>query len=402
MTKKQTDFFKVQREQSEIRSRLGEIRMTPENQISAELRTERTALEARFSTVETEFRTALDELQVEQVAGLSVDAEARALRSLTGRANIGDVFHATVEQRETEGATKELQEHFRLGAHAVPLEMLREEHRAGTVTPAPTNTGAEEAPVVLPVFSRGDAAFLNVSMPVVQNGDAIFPVLTTRPTVGVHKDSTEVDHTTGAFSAVALPPSSLRASFFYLRTDAARFRGMGDALREALSMGLSEALDAQVQAAIVSDVTRTNRGSVSDYSHYKSLITGRVDGRFAASESDVRAIMGTATFTHSNTVYKSSESDESSVDAIRRMSGGLRVSAHVGAVSGHKQDVILRRGARMDAVAPLWAGVDLDSSLITDNFTKASTGKIVITANLLAAFKIIRAAGFARIQTQHQ
>ena len=400
MTKPQTQFFKVQREQSTIRERLGEIRLVQDADITPALRAERTTLEQRQPTVETEFRAALDDLQTEQAKTLTVDAESRALRQLTGQASLGDIFAASVEQRQTEGPTKELQEHFGLGAHSVPLEMLREEHRA--VTPAPGSTGVDEAPVVQPVFALGDAAFLNVSMPTVPSGDAIFPVLTTRPAVGgPHTDSSSVSETTGAFSAVALPPSRLQASFFYLKSDAARFRGMSESLRSALSMGLSEKLDAQVITQIVTDVSRVNRGSVSDYAHYKSLATSQVDGRFAASESDVRAVMGGPTFVHANTIYRASETSESAVDAIRRMSGGLRVSAHIAGVSGSKQDVIVRRGSRMDMVAPLWAGVDLDSSMIIDPFTKASTGEVVITAALLAAFKVIRTGAFGRLQTQH-
>ena len=45
---------------------------------------------------------------------------------------------------------------------------------------------------------------------------------------------------------------------------------------------------------------------------------------------------------------------------------------------------------------PLWQGV----TLIPDEITKAKTGELVITAVLLAAFKIIRTDGFARIQSQ--
>ena len=400
MTKTQTQFFKTQREQSQIRERLGSLKLVPSDQITAAQQAERNTLEQRQPVVEGEFRAALDDLQVEQAKTLTVDAEARALRQLTSAASLGDIFAASVEQRQTEGPTKELQEHFHLGAHSVPLEMLREEHRA--VTPAPGSTGVDEAPVVQPVFATGDAAFLSVSMPTVAAGDSVHPVLTSRPAVGgPHTDSTSVNETTGAFSAVALPPSRLQASFFYLKSDAARFRGMSESLRSALSMGLSEALDKETIDQISSDVTRTARSSVSDYGHYKSLVTSQVDGRFAASESDVRVVMGGPTFVHANTRYRAAETSESGVDAIRRMSGGLRVSAHIAGVSGSKQDVIVRRGDRMDMVAPLWSGIDLDSSMIIDPFTKASTGEVVITAALLAAFKVIRAGGFARIATQH-
>ena len=48
-------------------------------------------------------------------------------------------------------------------------------------------------------------------------------------------------------------------------------------------------------------------------------------------------------------------------------------------------------------VAPVWEGV----TLIPDEVTKASTGQIVITAVMLYAVKIIRAAGFYKQETQH-
>ena len=57
---------------------------------------------------------------------------------------------------------------------------------------------------------------------------------------------------------------------------------------------------------------------------------------------------------------------------------------------------MVRKGARMDAVAALW-----DRVIIDDNVTKAQTGEVVLTAVLYAAFKVVRVAGFARLQVQH-
>ena len=39
--------------------------------------------------------------------------------------------------------------------------------------------------------------------------------------------------------------------------------------------------------------------------------------------------------------------------------------------------------------------------MIPDEVTKAATGEIVLTAVALAVAKVIRTAGFARVQTQH-
>ena len=396
MTKTQKKCDALRKEHSELRERLNTIRLMPESEETAEIKAEKKRLDARAISIEPETRAAHDELEAEQATTTNGDAEARALRQLTGRANIGSAVESVFLQRATTGALAELQQHHGLALNEFPVDMLRDEHRA--VATAPTDTGAVEEPTLQPVFATGDAAFLGFSQPTVAAGDAVFPVLTTRPAVGgPHTDSTEVAETTGSFTADGLAPGRLQASYSFRRSDAIRFSSMDEALRTALAMGLSEAVDAQAMARIVTDVTRTNRTSVSDYAHYKAVITGRVDGRFAMSESDVRAVMGTATFTHASTTYKSSESDESSVDAIRRLSGGLRVSAHVAAVASNRQDALIKRGMRADAVAPMWMGVQL----IVDDVTRAKQGEIIVTAALFSAFKILRTGGFARIQTQH-
>ena len=111
----------------------------------------------------------------------------------------------------------------------------------------------------------------------------------------------------------------------------------------------------------------------------------------------MRLLVGSATLAHMSGLYRGNSADDSAVDSVRRISGGLRVSPHVAAVASNKQDVIVRRGTRRDAVAPMWQGVQL----IPDEITKAGTGEIVVTAVLLAAFKVLRTGGFARVQAQH-
>ena len=78
------------------------------------------------------------------------------------------------------------------------------------------------------------------------------------------------------------------------------------------------------------------------------------------------------------------------------MSAGLRVSAHIAPVASTKQDTIVRRGTRRDGVIALWPSV----SLILDEISGQKKGEISVTAVLLAAFKIIRPGGFARLQVQ--
>ena len=73
-----------------------------------------------------------------------------------------------MEHRQTEGAVAELQAHCKIGPNQVPLALMRVEERA--LTPAPTNTGANEQPVVSAVFANSVASWLSVDQPTVGLG----------------------------------------------------------------------------------------------------------------------------------------------------------------------------------------------------------------------------------------
>lgn len=385
--------------QSEIRQRLNELAAIDEP--SDDERSELDRLRTEYRDLEPRLQAAIIAEADDPGHSETDDAQGRELRSMLAEFNPGNVFAAAVEKRATDGREAEIQQHFGIGAHALPIEALRIEERA--VTPAPADTGANQAEIVQPVFATGDAAFLGAFMPIVPVGEAVYPVLESRPAVGgPHADSTAVGETTGAFDAAALEPQRLQASFFYRRTDAARFAGMGEALRIALNEGLRESIDAQVVAQ-VETVARPNpggdAGGLDTYSTLLSrLIYGRIDGRFATGEGDLRLLVGNQTLAFASGLYRSPQAGEmSAAEKLRSLAGGLRVSAHVPAVAANKQDVIVRRGNRRDLVIPTWRGI----SLIPDEITRANVGEIAITAVLLAAFKVIRAAGFDRIQTQH-
>ena len=230
------------------------------------------------------------------------DAETRELAQLTERANVGDILSATFEQRQTSGESAELQKHFNLSSHQIPLELLRinrsVDERAAATTPA--NIGdASQAQVVTPVFASGDGAFLGIERPTVPVGDAAYPVLSTMPSVkGPFTDSTEAGQTDAEFVATNLSPERLQASFSYRRTDASRFAGLDAALRLALNGGLQEKLDEQAIEGTDGLLTGTNLpnnnvSNVSTFALYLSgLLYGRVDGRYARTPGDIRMILG--------------------------------------------------------------------------------------------------------------
>ena len=384
---------------SEIRQRLNEVSGLEGDSFTAEIRAEADRLQAEFRDKETQYRAAVI-AEGESERRAATDNEGAELRAMLEGASLGAWFQAVIEGRALEGREAELGQHFNLPANAFPVEMLREPVEVRAVTTAPDNAGRTQRPIVGPVFAGGDASFLGISMPTVGVGDQVFPVLTSRPTVGgPHTDSSEVAETTGAFSAEVLSPGRFQASFFWRRTDAARFAGLGESLRRALNSGLGEALDKAIIGQVETDVTRTAASAADTFQTYRNrLVYAAIDGRWASREADIRLLVGGDTLGAMAGKYRANTADDSAADSLRRISGGLKVSAHIAATAAHKRDVIVRVGSRPDAVAPIWRGV----SLIPDEITKAKSGEIQVTAVMLAAYKVTRTAGFARVQAQHQ
>ena len=112
---------------------------------------------------------------------------------------------------------------------------------------------------------------------------------------------------------------------------------------------------------------------------------------------NIRVLVGASTYGHMAAAFRSDNAgDRAALEDLQDATGGVRVSAHVPAVSSKKQNSIFRLGMRMDAVAPVWEGV----TLIPDEITKAANGQIVITAVMLYAFRVLRTGGFWKQEFQ--
>ena len=372
------------------------------DEMSDEQRSEMGALTTRMQHLEVEARAAiLAEDEITVTRSDVVDGEARELRSLIDRANVGMIFEAALEHRSTDGPEAELQAHFKLAANAIPLAML--ETRA--VTPAPGDVGTQQSTIIPGVFPQSCAAFLAVDMPTVGVGEAVYPVLTQNATAHTPAENAAAAETTGSFSADVLSPSRIQASFFYSREDRARFSGMDEALRANLSDALSDKMDQQILAGTNGLLSGTNlpnhnSSAVASYAHYRSeLGYGRVDGKYAASVGEIRIVLGSETYGHCSGVFRSANAgDRAALEDLMSVTGGVRVSAHVPGVASKKQLAVIRLGSRRDMVSPVWEGV----TLIPDEITKASLGQIQVTAVMLYAVKILRADGFYKQQLQVQ
>ena len=394
-----TDKQRLELRQSVIRSRLAEIAGL---ESTVEIRAEIDTLGTEYGTNETTLRAYTIAADAEPVEVRSNEDRQRA--ELLKQANVGQLVFDLLNGRATSGQMAEYQREYGLADNEISVRMLADDEiETRAVTPAPGNVGQSQQPIVPFVFPSSVGAFMGVDMPVVGVGDAVFPVLTSQLTVGTPAENALQAETTGAFSADVLSPARLQASFFYSREDRARFAGMDAALRETLSMGLADGLDRQIVRGTNGLLTGTNladhdASAITDYADYvNDFAYARVDGMYADSAAALRIVMGTASYAHAGSVYRGATADYPALDRLMALTGGVRVSAHVPAASGDKQNAIIRRGMRRDCVAAVWENV----AFIPDEITKAGEGQIVITAVMLHAVKILRTAGFYKAQTQH-
>ena len=340
------------------------------------------------------------------------DSQGRELRRLLNRGSVGTMLQNMLTLRsEHEGPEQEIAKHYGLGTNQLPVTMLHNwerftplEKRAAVAVP--TDVAAAQHETLDYVFPMACAAFLGVDMPTVPVGDSVYPVFSTSPVVASPAEGVSVAETDGIILSEVLTPGRLQASYRFSREDKYKFNMLESDLRDSLSMGISDGLDLQIVAGVngllgTSGLTARagDAGAEAVFSDYRQLLydADTIDGRYSGMASDIRMVMGPATYNHAGAVYRTANSDISALENLMMASGGVKASAHVPAPNaGHDQDVIIAKGMRRAMVAPLWMGLDI----IFDEVTRAADGYIVLTAVALYSVKIIRADDYQRRTVQ--
>ena len=405
---------KVQLRLSEIRKRMAEL--AAEETLTDEQTQEIEQLRSEYGQCESRQQALLVAGEDEGTGSEETTAETtedREYSELVAGASVGDIVGAAVEGRATDGQTAELQQHHELRSNQVPLVLLMnqqpqpEEERTAGVTAAPATVGAMQHPIIPMVFPMGILSFLSVPQDTCQVGEKVYTVLTTGAAPGTPAKGAAQGHTEGQFSVKTLDPGRIQASFFYAREDAARLAGLDAALRQNLNEALSDKLDEVVIGNLLADGTLADNDATAADT-YMSYVTrfgyNQVDGKYANDIMDLRLAVGTATYAQMATKFAN---DQGTINALRVLSGSeggqlgrrVRVTPHVPAPSAqHKQEGIVRRGMRRDYAVGVWEGV----TIIVDEVTQAKEGEIVLTAVMLYAGELLRAAGWAKVQAQHQ
>lgn len=402
----------IQLQLSEARQKANEL--SGKGDLNTEEKKDLDATMARMSTLETQYRASIHLENTEEAEQRSAsDGESAERGKLETRALLGEYLSAAVESRAVEGAEKELNEATGLGTmNVVPWAAIapREvESRADAAITAPTTGNPQSQDTILArVFERSATAYLNVSMPSVPVGTASYPVFETGTTASMANKAAAVDADAATFMSNVISPTRLSAAYLWSVEDTAATRDLEEALRQDLSMVMSDEMDKQVltgngTAPNVAGFFATSTGldienstALAKYAEFRKLYVDNVDGRYANAASEIRAVVHPKLYAFADGAFRSNESEDTGLMAAQRIGGGFRVCAHMPDVASKKVKTIWHRGTARAAIAPIWAGV----RLIRDEITQANKGRVRLTALALFGFKVIRKAQYGIKESQ--
>ena len=335
----------------------------------------------------------------------TVDSEELELRSQMRKANVGRIFEAAVKGETPTGAEREIQQHFKIGAHSIPVSLLAalETRAAATIT---GDEPSDALSVLGEVFPMPAAAFMGVMVETVPAGEKTYPVITTGATAAALAKSASGKESTAALTVTSLTPKRAQASLRYTREDAAAFPYLDAGLRENLTMALGAKLESEILVRASHGLIRhgtdpaVNVTAVTNFKHAIANLYGSVDGKFASMVSECRLLIGTRAYANLAAELVNASASESllAIEKIGQVCGGVRVSGHIPPFvtsSAAFEDALIAIGPpRRNAVAAVWENLDL----VVDPYTAAEEGEVVITAYMLQDSAVVRSAGYRRLR----
>ena len=305
---------------SEIREKLNDLNAVTDPTEAQQ--TEERDLLASQKTTETEYRAALT-AEADEHAIVPVDGEDREYRALLGRGNVGRILTAFVEHRSVDRRRSGATAASRPGVESDPARHAASAGRASRGHDRTGRTSARQSNRPSCRYSRRASGRSSgrIARPSRRVWLPFRSSTTGRTWAGRIRLARRSTKRPDRFRRSLLTPGGFKRSYFYKRVDAARFPVIDLALRQALNGGLEEKLDQELIAGTEGLLTGTNlanhaAAAVTTFASYLSAFGhSRVDGRYAAALSDVRAIAGSATYAHMGNQYRSNNADYSALDS---------------------------------------------------------------------------------------
>ena len=399
-------------------------------------------LSAELSEKETQYRAALVVEGEEEARSTDLfeggDGEAAETRALLRDVPLSSYLNVAAAGLGLTGAPAELNAALEVpvsgagGGVAVPWAVL--ENRQALMRRVGANgNGAEQRaftdsgdlsgsvlqrPVLQRLFGVGILDALGVRVDSVPAGRTEWPMLTAGVAPVQKAEGTAADAAVSAtFATETLKPKRLTGRYEFTHEQAAQV----PMIEEALRRDLGDAVKAKMSDLVLNGDESTNAhepngfltkiaapsdpGSESGFADYAGLSAQGVDGIHAASESEVAAVIGVASYRHAASIYQTSGSGESASEALKRRAMSLMASSFVPAASVNVQNGnLIHAGGpngggpamRADSIAAVWPSLEI----LRDPFTKASQGVVLTWVTLWDCETAFRAAAYKRVAFQ--
>ncbi len=202
-------------------------------------------------------------------------------------------------------------------------------------------------------------------------------------------ESAAAAETAGAFTVTDADPRRLTGAFRIRREDTAKLSGLEEALRQNLSQVLSDALDNQILNGngtapnlngILQQLTNPSApaASAETFARFAAALASHIDGLYATTPGDVRALVGPHTLRHMIATFATNDDATSAYQHAMTNFGGVRATKRIADPASNIQQAVIRRGNPAGdriAVSPVWSGLEL----IRDPYSGAGKGEIVLT-----------------------
>ena len=367
------------------------------------------ALTATYITLQKRMKAAeLLEEEQKRSAPPAQDGSAQEFDELLESASVATIMGARVQNRMTDGAERELQQHFGLDSNQIPHAMLWPQDGDGerqdrALTASSGDAQTNQAQGISGPFPSGFAAFANVERRSVQPGTYAIPVITV-PAPGAAAVPAATSGTTAVTATAqtvvlqnATPSRHLSVSIDWSEQQARTIPN----LREMLGRNVSELVTAAADRDVIAGATDglTSRGTapsasstVENFNRFRQKMANAVDGNYARTMEDVKALVRQSTYAVLVAAYRSGNNTEISVaEWAEQNSGGLLVCPYLATASDNDQALIIRGNWPSSCVQVMW-----DDLTIEDPYTDARTRQTRLTMTQFTDIVVPRAGVYTR------
>ena len=406
---------KLQLRQSEVRVDLGKLLDTPEAERTETYADDLGKLTKEVRSLETDVGAAIavGDDKVDEVATKDTP-EGKEYRELRAGVDFGRYVSAAMGGHGvTNGPELELNQHLKIADGYFPMELLagKLEARASL---GDVDAGASQGTWLDRVFHGTAAERVGISFRPVSPGVAAYPVTTAGGAPQQRGRTQAATARTYTVVVTEIKPARRAVHGVYSIEDDARVPGLSAAIERDMRAAMTESVDLAVfkgdaganedtadvvgmQTASITEATMTQANKVKADEVLKFFLE-YVDGKYAASLSDVRIVtsVGANVLWHGG-IHNSTADNQTIAQFL--MASGLGWMARGGidtaTASGDFGAYIgLARGIEGAGIAAVWD----QGQLIRDPYSGADTGEVQLTLNYLFQLAFPRTANFKRLK----